>query len=72
MGSVTTAALASVAYLLAVVGGIAVFLRTVGHALSDEGHVSRLEVSQTVAAAVLLVFLIGGGFFWFKVVGVGM
>jgi hypothetical protein len=72
MGSVTTAALASVAYLLAVVGGIAVFLKTVGQALTDEGHVSRLEVTQSVAAAALLVFLIGGGYFWFKVVGVGM
>jgi hypothetical protein len=72
MGSVTTAALASVAYLLAVVFGIGLFLKTVGRALSDEGHVSQVEIAQTVGAAALLVFLIGGGYFWFRVVGVGM
>jgi hypothetical protein len=58
-------------YMLAVVAAIAFFLRAVGHALSDEGHVTTGDKVEAGVAAVMLLFFIIGGFVWFRVLLVG-
>jgi hypothetical protein len=58
-------------YMLAVVAAIAFFLHAVGHALSDEGHVTTGEKVEAGIATVTLLFCIIGGFIWFRVLVVG-
>lgn len=70
MGTAETVA-GTLGYMLAVVGAIAFFLHAVGHALTDEGHVTAGEKAEAAIAAVTLLFFIVGGFVWFRVLIVG-
>lgn len=69
---ITTAAIGTAAYLVAVLGAIAFFMREISHALSDEGHVTSGEKAGAAIATVLLLFFIIGGFVWFRVLVVGL
>jgi hypothetical protein len=66
------ALIAVAVYLVCVVGSIGTFLVTVSDVLAHEQHTTRRDLFEAIGATFLLLFVIAGGFFWFKLIGVGL
>ena len=66
------ALLAVALYMFTVVGSIGLFLATTSHVLQHEGQASRRDVLEAVGATAVLLFMVAGGFFWFRFIGVGV
>ena len=71
MGREGWAVIAVALYLVAVVGSLVFFLRTVAYVLAHEGHAGRGDLLRAGAATAILLFMIIGGFVWFRFLGVG-
>jgi hypothetical protein len=69
VGAAVTTVLAVLSYIGAVLIGLGVFLFCLGKLLSQPVRLQR-QVALTAVSAALMLFLIGGGYVWFRFLSV--
>jgi hypothetical protein len=67
-----TAVLAVAAYVAAIALSLSLFLFAVSRVLSGEQEPGGVGIALAVLAGIWLLFVIGGGFFWFRFLSVGV
>ncbi|MGH3032366.1 MAG: hypothetical protein ACRDNE_16705 [Gaiellaceae bacterium] len=73
MSETVTTVLAVVAYLAAIALSLSLFLFAVSRVLSRELESGGgFGIALAVVAGIWLLFVIGGGFFWFRLLSVGV
>ena len=73
MSETVTTVLAVVAYVAAIALSLSLFLFAVSRILGrEQGAGGGFGIALTVVAGIWLLFVIGGGFFWFRLLSVGV
>lgn len=67
-----TAVLAVAAYVVAIAFSLSLFLFAVSRVVSGEQDSGGVGIALAVLAGLWLLFVIGGGFFWFRLLSVGV
>jgi hypothetical protein len=67
-----TTVLAVAAYVAAIALSLSLFLFAVTRVLSREQESDDVGIALAVLAGIWLLFVIGGGFFWFRFLSVGV
>ena len=72
MNETLTAVLAVAAYVVAIAFSRSLFLFAVSRVLSGKKDPDRVVIALAVLAGLWLLFVIGGGFLWFRLLSVGV
>lgn len=72
MSETVTAVLAVAAYVAAIALSLSLFLFAVSRVLNGEQESGGVGIALAVLAGIWLLFVIGGGFLWFRFLSVGV